>query len=158
MKIRKSNLSQTDNYTFKPSNPPKVTTVGSDKDLGHQSSNGFLSNSKLFCNRKNSLDRVLNWQKNSILSSLSTEFLCVQEYRKDLRSTHFSRKAFLRVLKSMPLFICDIPNHKDLLYSTRNYTQYLITTKMEKNWKTNTYILYKYMYITESLCYTSETL
>ena len=60
MKIRKSNLSQTDNYTFKPSNPLKVTTVGSDKDLGHQSSNGFLSKSKFFCNRKNSLDRVLN--------------------------------------------------------------------------------------------------
>lgn len=48
MKIRKSNLSQTDNYAFKHNNLQKVTTVGSDKDLSHQSSNGFLSNCK-FC-------------------------------------------------------------------------------------------------------------
>ena len=58
----------------------------------------------------------------------------------------------------MPVFICDVPNHKDLLYSTGDYTQYLVKTKMEKNWKTNTYILYTYTYITESLCYTSEML
>lgn len=48
MKIRKNNLSQTDTYTLKHSNPPKVTIVGSDKALDHQNSKGFLSNSK-FC-------------------------------------------------------------------------------------------------------------
>ena len=48
MKIRKSNLSQTDTYTFKHSNLQKVTIVVSDKALDHQSSNGFLSNFK-FC-------------------------------------------------------------------------------------------------------------
>ena len=54
MKIRKSNLSQTDDYTFKQSDPQQVTTVGSDKDLDHQSPNGFLFNSK-FCHNMEKL-------------------------------------------------------------------------------------------------------
>ena len=50
--------------------------------------------------------------------------------------------------------------NKDLLYSTRNYTQYfVITSKGKESEKAYTYIymLYIHTHITKSLCYTPET-
>ena len=53
------------------------------------------------------------------------------------------------------LYIKQITN-KDLLYSTRNYTQYLVITYNERETKKRLYI-YICVYITESLCCTPET-
>ena len=48
-------------------------------------------------------------------------------------------------------------SNKDLQYSTRNYTQYFVTSKGKESEKEYIYILFIYTHITKSLCYIPET-
>lgn len=93
MKIRKSNLSQTDDYTFKQSDPQKVTAVGSDKDLDHQSPSGFLSNCK-FCHNMEKLSTGFSTDKRIALLSPSTEFFWCRSVETILEVHIFLEKLF----------------------------------------------------------------